>query len=177
MRPESKDAFGEMPEWSIGPHSKCGERVTVPRVRIPVSPQPGQPAAQAAGCICFPAASLLARRGETNTADGLRPSGCLSVASAPAASGKGMRSVSEHNPCLSAIPRRKRAYMGDVSTPIGLVVRSGGGERAYTGDVSTQIGLRRCSGDRAFSVKKAHLRAYFTIFVRKNQSRLWQRSK
>ena len=30
--------FGEMPEWSIGPHSKCGERVTVPRVRIPVSP-------------------------------------------------------------------------------------------------------------------------------------------
>ena len=31
--------IGEMPEWSIGPHSKCGERVTVPRVRIPVSPQ------------------------------------------------------------------------------------------------------------------------------------------
>ncbi len=28
-----------MPEWSIGPHSKCGERVTVPRVRIPVFPQ------------------------------------------------------------------------------------------------------------------------------------------
>ena len=28
-----------MPEWSIGPHSKCGERATVPRVRIPVSPQ------------------------------------------------------------------------------------------------------------------------------------------
>ena len=27
-----------MPEWSIGPHSKCGERATVPRVRIPVSP-------------------------------------------------------------------------------------------------------------------------------------------
>ena len=27
-----------MPEWSIGPHSKCGERVTVPRVRIPVCP-------------------------------------------------------------------------------------------------------------------------------------------
>ena len=30
-----------------------------------------------------------------------------------------------------------RAYMGDVSTPTGLVVRSGGGERAYMGDVST----------------------------------------
>ena len=30
---------GEMPEWSNGPHSKCGIRVTVSRVRIPVSPQ------------------------------------------------------------------------------------------------------------------------------------------
>ena len=30
--------LGKMPEWSIGPHSKCGERATVPRVRIPVSP-------------------------------------------------------------------------------------------------------------------------------------------
>lgn len=29
---------GEMPEWSNGPHSKCGIRVTVSRVRIPVSP-------------------------------------------------------------------------------------------------------------------------------------------
>ena len=27
-----------MPEWSIGPHSKCGERVTVPGVRIPLFP-------------------------------------------------------------------------------------------------------------------------------------------
>ena len=142
-----------MPEWSIGPHSKCGERVTVPRVRIPVSPQPGQPAAQAAGCICFPAASLLARREKTNTADGLRPSGCQSVASAPAASGKGMRSVSEHNPSLSAIPCRKRAYTGDVSTSIGLAVRSEGGERAYTGDVSTPIGLavRSEGGERAYT--------------------------
>lgn len=32
------DGPGEMPEWSIGPHSKCGERVTVPRVRISVFP-------------------------------------------------------------------------------------------------------------------------------------------
>ena len=32
-------AIGEMPEWSIGPHSKCGERATVPGVRIPLSPQ------------------------------------------------------------------------------------------------------------------------------------------
>ena len=30
-----------------------------------------------------------------------------------------------------------RAYMGDVSTPTGLVARSGGGERAYMGDVGT----------------------------------------
>ncbi len=29
---------GKMPEWSNGPHSKCGERVTVPWVRIPVFP-------------------------------------------------------------------------------------------------------------------------------------------
>lgn len=33
------DGPGEMPEWSIGPHSKCGVRVTVPGVRIPLSPQ------------------------------------------------------------------------------------------------------------------------------------------
>ena len=30
---------GEMPEWSNGPHSKCGVRATVPGVRIPLSPQ------------------------------------------------------------------------------------------------------------------------------------------
>ena len=30
---------GEMPEWSIGPPSKCGVRATVPGVRIPLSPQ------------------------------------------------------------------------------------------------------------------------------------------
>ena len=30
-----------------------------------------------------------------------------------------------------------RAYMGDVSTPTGLVVRSGRDVRAYMGDVST----------------------------------------
>ena len=29
---------GKMPEWSIGPHSKCGVRVTVPGVRIPLFP-------------------------------------------------------------------------------------------------------------------------------------------
>ena len=32
------DGPGEMPEWSIGPHSKCGVRATVPGVRIPLSP-------------------------------------------------------------------------------------------------------------------------------------------
>ena len=32
-------AIGEMPEWSIGPHSKCGERATVPGVRIPLFPR------------------------------------------------------------------------------------------------------------------------------------------
>ena len=30
---------GKLPEWSIGPHSKCGERVTVPGVRIPHFPR------------------------------------------------------------------------------------------------------------------------------------------
>ena len=29
---------GEVAEWSIAPHSKCGVRVTVPGVRIPPSP-------------------------------------------------------------------------------------------------------------------------------------------
>ena len=29
---------GKMPEWSIGPHSKCGVRATVPGVRIPLFP-------------------------------------------------------------------------------------------------------------------------------------------
>ena len=32
------ECTGEMPEWSIGPHSKCGVRATVPGVRIPLSP-------------------------------------------------------------------------------------------------------------------------------------------
>ena len=54
---------------------------------------------------------------------------------------------------LSAIPCRKRAYTGDVSTPIGLAVRFEGGERAYTGDVSTPIGLavRSEGGERAYT--------------------------
>ena len=29
---------GKVPEWSIGPHSKCGVRATVPGVRIPPFP-------------------------------------------------------------------------------------------------------------------------------------------
>ena len=33
--------FGKMPEWTNGPHSKCGERVTAPGVRIPLFPQKG----------------------------------------------------------------------------------------------------------------------------------------
>ena len=37
----SRDRKGEVPEWSIGPHSKCGVQVTVPGVRIPLSP-PGE---------------------------------------------------------------------------------------------------------------------------------------
>ena len=31
-------ARGEVAEWSIAPHSKCGVRATVPGVRIPPSP-------------------------------------------------------------------------------------------------------------------------------------------
>ena len=34
----SHSFLGEMAEWSIVPHSKCGIQVTVSRVRIPVSP-------------------------------------------------------------------------------------------------------------------------------------------
>ena len=30
---------GKLPEWSNGPHSKCGDRVTGPGVRIPHFPQ------------------------------------------------------------------------------------------------------------------------------------------
>ena len=37
--PKSKTVTqGEVPEWSIGPHSKCGVRATVPGVRIPLFP-------------------------------------------------------------------------------------------------------------------------------------------
>ncbi len=31
--------LGKLPEWSNGPHSKCGDRVTGPGVRIPHFPQ------------------------------------------------------------------------------------------------------------------------------------------
>ena len=34
----SRQRPGKLPEWSNGPHSKCGERVTVPGVRIPRFP-------------------------------------------------------------------------------------------------------------------------------------------
>ena len=45
---------------------------------------------------------------------------------------------------LYLFPHRKRAYTGDVSTPIGIAVRSGGAERAYMGDVSTPILIINC---------------------------------
>jgi hypothetical protein len=37
VRPRTQGR-GEMAEWSKAPHSKCGVPVTVPRVRIPISP-------------------------------------------------------------------------------------------------------------------------------------------
>ena len=37
--PYLHDVQGKLPEWSIGPHSKCGDRVTGPGVRIPHFPQ------------------------------------------------------------------------------------------------------------------------------------------
>jgi hypothetical protein len=37
IRPRTQGR-GEMAEWSKAPHSKCGVPVTVPRVRIPISP-------------------------------------------------------------------------------------------------------------------------------------------
>jgi hypothetical protein len=36
--PASAPAHGEVAEWSIAPHSKCGVRASVPGVRIPPSP-------------------------------------------------------------------------------------------------------------------------------------------
>lgn len=35
---ENNQTLGKMPERSIGPHSKCGVRATVPGVRIPLFP-------------------------------------------------------------------------------------------------------------------------------------------
>ena len=35
-----KHINGKLPEWSNGPHSKCGDRVTDPGVRIPHFPHP-----------------------------------------------------------------------------------------------------------------------------------------
>ena len=54
-----------MPEWSIGPHSKCGERATVPRVRIPVFPLGNQGIRLSFGSffICVPQSFLHGRRG------------------------------------------------------------------------------------------------------------------
>src|SRR4051812_30000550 len=45
----ARDPDGEVAEWSKAPHSKCGVRATVPWVRIPPSPPPGQPVVKV-GC-------------------------------------------------------------------------------------------------------------------------------
>ena len=60
--------LGEVPEWSNGPVSKTGVRVTVPRVRIPLSPLRGgtvSGAVSARDC-----AALLLRRSEASTDPG-----------------------------------------------------------------------------------------------------------
>ena len=41
---------GKVPEWSNGPHSKCGERATVPGVRIPPFPPDAE---QTFFCLLF----------------------------------------------------------------------------------------------------------------------------
>lgn len=45
-------ASGEVAEWSIAPHSKCGVRATVPGVRIP--PSPPCPPDQSLGILSAP---------------------------------------------------------------------------------------------------------------------------
>ena len=54
---------GKLPEWSIGPHSKCGDRVTGPGVRIPHFPQ-----SSAAGTL------REAREAGLNDSEGRNPS-------------------------------------------------------------------------------------------------------
>ena len=44
---------GEVPEWSIRPHSKCGVRVTGPGVRIPPSPPQNKNSLGACSKGCF----------------------------------------------------------------------------------------------------------------------------
>ena len=63
-----------MPEWSNGPHSKCGVRATVPGVRIPLSPQDHEAKRYReidTFCFLYPVASLLADRGVKNKGSGL----------------------------------------------------------------------------------------------------------
>ena len=73
------DGPGEMPEWSIGPHSKCGVRATVPGVRIPLSPQTtGRSAGLQTIFVCnffvFRRQRIYSERfGIVRSADGRRP--------------------------------------------------------------------------------------------------------
>ena len=83
------DGPGEMPEWSIGPHSKCGVRATVPGVRIPLSPQTTGWSAGLQTFVC----NLFYFRGDKFVRNGLkikvgrmagrRKSGVRKVASGP----------------------------------------------------------------------------------------------
>ena len=68
-----------------------------------------------------------------------------------------------------------RAYMGDVSTPTGLVVRSGGGERAYMGDVSTPA--RGNLADNHFFLKQLLKLKTVSKFVQSNHknTKRWNR--
>ena len=72
------DGPGEMPEWSIGPHSKCGVRATVPGVRIPLSPQTTGWSAGLQTFVCnlfaFRRQRIYSERfGIVRSADGRRP--------------------------------------------------------------------------------------------------------
>ena len=68
-----------------------------------------------------------------------------------------------------------RAYMGDVSTPTGLVVRCGGGERAYMGDVSTPA--RGNLADNQFFFKQLLKLKTVSKFVQSNHknTKRWNR--
>ena len=97
-----------MPEWSIGPHSKCGVRATVPGVRIPLFPQKNEArrCRRISASFCFVTlrhANLFVRRSgmKTKVVDLSTPCGVRILQGAPRrAKGK----TSRHEVATKSIP-------------------------------------------------------------------------